>query len=191
MDRSTVDVSWMQTRRDAARHRRKPTAGSHVTVTLDSKGNIPSDASDATTTILIHATADDGEIADWLGDAWWSELFQRWAPDRLTVVIAATPGALLHPIVLHQLEMVRRVVGNWHIVGEGHVSDIKTDDEVDQLATGPFHELRFSDECRSDLEIESSRESRFAIDELFDRIRARAQLTPFAGPTLRRIPRGG
>ncbi len=138
-------------------------------------------------TILLETTDATGEVADWLDDTWWSKLFQQCAPNPLTIEIAPTCVALTHPVVLHQLEMVRRIVANWRIIGEGYANDFRGDDEVEQLATGPYHELRFHDGGRADVVATPPSETNTGADELIARIRARTDRTPFTSPNLVRL----
>lgn len=182
---ATADVSWAQTRRDTARQRRRPTAGLRGTIAFGSGGEIPSGLLSA---IVIETTDSTGEVAQWLDDAWWSVLFQSLAPHPLTIEIAPTPDALTHPVVLHQLEMVRRIVANWRIVGEGYADEIRSADDVEQLATGPYHELRLREGGRSDAITADASGRRLGIDELFARLAERIDSAPFTSPILVRIP---
>ncbi len=184
--RTTTDISWQQTRRDSTRQRRGPKPGSRVTVAYSSDGKIPSVAM---STLLIEATDHAGEVANWLDDAWWSRLFRQCASDPLTIEIAPTHGALLHPVVLHQLEMVRRIVANWRVIGEGYAGDFRTEDEIVQLVTGPYHELRLHDGGHPDTIDCDPPEFVMGVDDLIKLLRSQIDGTPFASPTLVRLPR--
>lgn len=129
----------------------------------------------------IETTNDEGEFAAWLDDAWWAEAITHWADDDVTVHIAPTPGALTHPVLLHQLEMLRRVVPGWRIVGVAYRDDVTPESDIAAIAASPYHEIRFLDVCRPD-RLGAERIEPVALPVLFSRIRTvqaqRGALTP-------------
>lgn len=134
----------------------------------------------------IMATDHTGETAPWFDDTWWTELIARYADDTLSIVMAATPSALLHPIVLHHLEMLFRVVPGWRIAGYAFVDDLQTNEEWEQAARSPYHELRIVDRLRNPA-LASRIEVR-PVEEVIGAIRAAQQRMSATRPVLTRMP---
>ncbi len=95
--------------------------------------------------LIIAATDSNGEPAVWLTDAWWIEAVQLWKDQPVTVHLLATPGSLLNPVTLHQLNMLKRVVPQWKVVAEGYVGDIGGSERLEYLALSPYDDVRLID----------------------------------------------
>lgn len=134
----------------------------------------------------LMATDDHGEAAVWFDDLWWTELITRYADDAIAVVMAPTPGALLHPVVMHQLEMLLRVVPGWRITGYAFVDDLQTLEEWEQAARSPYHELCVVDRLRRPMTAE--RMEIKPLDEVFSAIRAVQKRYGASRPVLTRLP---
>jgi hypothetical protein len=145
----------------------------------------PSD--NAPTDMYLEVTNSEGAVAEWFNDFWWTELLERWASEPVTLHIAATPGALLDPTVLHQLEMVGRVAPRWRMVGHAYRDAVSTDDHVRTLATTPYHEVRFTDEPHT-MDGASDGHGGWSVGELFGRIRGEQTRVTTRHPILVRLP---
>ncbi|MFQ5590992.1 MAG: hypothetical protein ACE5HE_07510 [Phycisphaerae bacterium] len=142
--------------------------------------------------ITLEATSAEGELASWFDDYWWIDLIERWGYDAVTLQIEPTPGALLHPVVLHQMEMVGRVAPRWRMVGHAYRSDVSSDDSVALIAASPYNEVRFLDQTRPGSPVPTG-PGRWglSIDELFGRIRREQVRIGATRPVLVRLPARG
>jgi len=136
--------------------------------------------------LSIEATAADGSLAPWLDDDWWTTVLGRW-PDRgVNIQIAPTPEAILHPILLYQLEMVRRVATEWCVIGYAHLVELQAEDALQQAARSPYHEIRVIDP-ELDLPTGASSEPVPVIERLFDSIREKQVALGVCQPRLVRL----
>jgi hypothetical protein len=138
--------------------------------------------------LTIECTNEAMEFASWLTDDWWATVIQHWADRVVTVHIAPTPTALLHPVLLYQLAMVRRVEPRWRIVGQAFVDDIITDDAVAELAQSPYHEVRFRDSPRVVAPPSDRVSWTPTIEDLFGRLRRDQERLDRSTPILVRLP---
>jgi hypothetical protein len=137
--------SWVDQRRDAAARRQRPPQQQGIRIEAASDGSIgPTDAP-TPTDLYIEATAPDGETAAWFDDWWWMECFSRWKNDRVIIHIQPTPAALLHPVVLHHVEMVRRIAPNWRVIGLCWLGELDLEASPEAIARSPYHEVRITD----------------------------------------------
>lgn len=170
------------------RTRRGPRKTVHVLAAFESDGSLGDNVAPAPLELTIEATNTKLEIAPWLVDEWWTEVIRRWADCPVTLHISPTPGALLHPVVLHQLQMLRRVTPSWWLVGHAYVDDLPTEDAVAELIKGPYHEVRFTDRPRWG----PPQGDRFSwtppLEELFARIRREHSRLGTTAPVLVRLP---
>lgn len=141
--------------------------------------------------LTFHATDADGQLAVWFDDIWWTELVERWSDRQVALCLAATPAALLHPVVLHELEMVSRIAPRWRVVGHGYRSDVSSDNDVEVLARSPYHEVRFFDQDGPDAKIPPGGEGDRSLAELFRRVREEQALAGTKRPVLVRLPAAG
>jgi hypothetical protein len=141
--------------------------------------------------VTIEATDSAGELAGWFDDYWWTDLIERWGDEAVTLHIAPTQGALLHPIVLHQMEMVSRVAARWRMVGHAYRSDVASDEVVELLASSPYHEVRFIDQPRPEGSLRGGHGTQeLGVDEVFARVRREQISIGASRPVLVRLPRG-
>lgn len=170
------------------RTRRGPRKMVHVLAAFEGNGSLGDDVAPAPLDLTIEATNTKLEIAPWLEDEWWTEVIQRWVECPVTVHISPTPGALLHPLVLHQLQMLRRVTPSWRLVGQAYMDDLPTEDAVAELVKSPYHEVRFIDQPRWG----APERDRFSwappLEELFARIRREQTRLGTTAPVLVRLP---
>lgn len=124
----------------AKRHR--PGELPAVFFSADSDGKPPAAWPEGPFEIAIESTQADGEFSEWLTDDWWAELLAAHAERDLSVRVAPTPGATLHPTMLLQCEMLRRVVPRWRLIGETESGDWGVADPVPLIASSPYHEVR-------------------------------------------------
>lgn len=135
-----MDQHSMQASAMAKRHR--PGELPSVSFTVDSDGEPPATWPEGAFEITIQATRADGEFSDWLTDDWWADLLAAHAERDLSVRVLPTSGAMLHPTMLLQCEMLRRVVPRWRLVGESASGDWGVADPVPLIASSPYHEVR-------------------------------------------------
>jgi len=152
-------------------------------------GGIGSDVQSGPILLTIEATNTQGELAAWLDDGWWTDVIEQWADCAVTVAIAPTPGALLHPVVLHHVEMLRRVAPGWRLIGHVYGDDLATDEEVRHTANSPYHEVRVFDQRRPGFS-PVGQGAPVTVDELFGRIRREQSKTSRTRPALVRLPAG-
>lgn len=177
-----------QIRHATQSNRRPPQCPARILATFDAGHDFSNDASTAPIDLTVEVTNSDLELAPWLNDDWWAEAIHRWADCPLTVHVAPTQGALLHPVVLHHLEMLRRVTPQWRLVGHAFADDVSTDDAIDRLATSPYHEVRFVDQARPGSPRSERRTWTMSIPELLGRIRAAQSRVGASTPILVRLP---
>lgn len=168
--------------------RRPPRSPARIVATYDLGGDLVERISPGPVEIVIEATNEAGELAPWFDDAWWTELIQRRGDDPVTIHIRATPGALLHPVVLHQVEMIRRVTPIWRIIGTAIRDDLATDEAIALVARSLYHLVRFHDESDAGAAETGSCPPHMPIDELFGRIRREQKRLGVTGPGLVRLP---
>ena len=96
----------------------------------------------------LETTDETGEPADWFDDYWWMDTLERWQHNALAVHILPTPRALLHPVVIHQVEMLYRVAPKWRRVGHCYVDDVTSEEDIRLLAISSYDEIRVVDAFR-------------------------------------------
>ncbi|UCE61175.1 MAG: hypothetical protein JSU63_05380 [Phycisphaerales bacterium] len=180
--------SSVEQRRATQQKRRPPGEVVRVTARFDSDGVLQEDLTSAPAEVMIEATDSEGEVAVWFDDYWWTDLIERWVDDPITLHITQTPGALLHPVVLHQMEMVGRVAPRWRMVGHSYRSDVSTDDAIESLACSAYHEVRFLDQTRPGAPRSDREGLDLSVDELFGRIRREQVRLGATRPVLVRLP---
>jgi hypothetical protein len=176
------------TRQVAQDNRRAPTEPTRVFATFDGEGKLRAEVPVGPIELMVEATDAGAQLAPWLDDEWWAYVLQRWVDRSVTVQIAPTSGALLHPLVLHQLGMLRRVEPGWRLVGHAYADDVVSDEDVAEMATSPYHEVRFMDRPR----VRAAATDRFrsvpVLEELFGRVRTEQARRGARTPILVRLP---
>jgi len=174
-------------RRAAEGSRQAPREPTRIVATFDN-GALSEDIERGPIVLTIEATNSDSALAPWLDDIWWTEVIQRWADCHVTACIAPTPGALLHPVVLHQVEMLRRVLPDWRIVGHAYFDDVASDDDATRLAGSPYHEVRFIDQPRLRTPPSDRCTWKLTLEGLFGRIRNEQSRLGVSLPVFVRLP---
>lgn len=188
MDSAQVDsTSRIPNREQTELTRRKPGDAAHLVATFDRGQALDVEKQTGPVELAIQATNADGELAPWLDDLWWTDAITRWTNEAVTLRIAPTPDALLHPVLLYQLHMLRRVVPGWRIVGHAYVDDVQTEDQIKQVALSPYHEVRFIDQSRPK-PASTYREPRLALQEVIGLIRVEQRRAGLNLPVLSRLP---
>ena len=96
-------------------------------------------------------TDSKGNLSPWLGEDWWADLIALAPEDHVTVRLTPSPGStattgcLIHPIVLQHVRMLRRVVPRWRLVGCGSADEVRSQEDVRELAGSMYHEVRVQD----------------------------------------------
>jgi len=177
-----------QARLDTIQRRRPPGDPVPVVASFEA-GYRPCEANGpAPTDLTIETTNEAGETADWFNDTWWAGGIRSWGDAAVTLHVAPTPGALLHPVVLHQLEMVGRVLPQWRVVGHGYRDDVVTEEAIETLAQSPYHEIRFVDQPRPTSPRSDRCDLAPPLEELFGRIRREQSRVASTRPILVRLP---
>ncbi|HEY3244717.1 MAG TPA: hypothetical protein VGM03_15355 [Phycisphaerae bacterium] len=109
-----------------------------------------------------------GERCAWADDDWWIQTIRRWKHRPLVIHILPTRGALAHPAVQLQLQMLPRVVPGWRLIGHIHLLEIRDEEFIQQLATSALHELRIID---APLSGDAARIGHFTIEQVVSGIR--------------------
>ncbi len=182
----TEDHLW--TDNNPRPERRGPRPSVSVRVSFGSGGATPDVSPVGPIELTIEATSAAGELAGWLCDDWWTEVIGRWGDRACTVYVAPTPEALLHPVVLHQVEMLRRVLPEWRAVGYGFVEDLLGRDEIDQLLRSGYHELRLIDGRRPGVLKADRRLDGTTVEVLIGEIRREQTRRSVSTPVLVRVP---
>lgn len=132
-------------RRQAQARRRPPQQARRVFFPCTDAGEFPQVDATKPLELMIAATDSTGEPAVWLTDAWWIDAVQLWKNQPVTVHLLATPGSLLNPVILHQLNMLKRIVPQWKVVAEGYVGDIHGSERLEYLAMSAYDDVRLID----------------------------------------------
>jgi hypothetical protein len=77
----------------------------------------------------------------------------------------------LHPVVLHHVAMVKRVAGDWRVVGYGYSHEISGDAAIERLATSAYDEVRLVDGPRPNCPATAAARYALRIEDLFGRVR--------------------
>ena len=138
---------WVDQRKAASRKRQRPRPQhqEQLRYVVPGDGAHPPNSTPNPTDLLIEATSADGEMVPWFDDCWWMECLARWKDSTLTVHILPSPAALFHPVVFHHVEMMRRLVPTWRIVGYGWLEEMDLDAAPEAIARSPYQEVRIID----------------------------------------------
>ena len=177
-----------QARQTTRRTRRPPSEPLCITASFAEGAAFPSERRSGPIELRVEATDDHGRIAPWLDDVWWMEVLRRWRDDTVTIHIEPAPGALLHPVTLHHMEMAARVAPRWRLIGHLYSGDLTTDEQIRAIAMSPYHEVRFIDDLRPDAPPEHRRLGVLPIEGLFGRIRREQVRISANRPILVRVP---
>ncbi len=184
-----MDPSLRHEMRDATRESRgRPGETTPVLLTHAGDGSIAGDLPKGAVELTLEATDAQGELAPWLDDLWWTGVIQRWCDDLIVVRFLPTTGAVLHPVVLYQTEMLRRVVPGWRVVAQAYVDDLASDDDINQIAGSAYHEVRFYDQRRPGTPVSDRFREHPPIEDLFGRIRMAQSRMYRTTPILARLP---
>ena len=184
-----MKVESLADRRRVASSRRRRPAGIHVLEFLamgdgahgPNTGPFPEE-------LRLEATYENGQISSWFDDHWWLETLQRWKSRPLTIHILPSPEALLHPIVLHELEMVRRMGIAWKLIGHCYLSDIAHAQMIERAAVNQYDEIRMIDEDRASSESYDVRPAQLTTAELFEEIKTIQSMEKVSAPLMTRAP---
>ncbi len=179
-------------RQNAQRLRRAPGQITNLVATFADGSKIPSPVDDITGPIhiVLETTDANGTLATWVHDDWFTTLLQRFGDEFVTLRIAPTPSAILHPSVLYESEMARRVVPHWRVVAAAYIDDIQTDDEINAIANGPYHEVQFFDHARIECGVTDRFSTHLSVEKLFVRLRQAQEKSTGRSPILVRLPEG-
>lgn len=175
-------------REAALAQRKRPGQPTTVKMSSGGVGKLPENIPSGSVQLIVEATNIDGELAEWFDAHWWSEAIEVWADSQVLVQIEPTPNALLHPVTLQHIEMLRRVVPHWRIVGLGFRDDIATDDAVVTVAHSLYDEVRIEDADRRPRGQGDRMLHHRRIEDLFAAIRREQTRVGRTRPVLVRLP---
>ena len=178
----------MEVRQAAQTLRRAPGEPRRIQIRFNSEGRLDGGDVAAPFELTLEATNADGELATWFEDSWWTDVIERWGDDSITVHIAPSPAALLHMVVVHQLEMIRRVAPTWRIVGHVYRDDLVDDDAIERLVLSPYDEVRVLDKTRHNPAPSDRCSMDTPLNEIFGRLRREQARVGTARPILVRLP---
>ncbi len=184
--------SEVNERRNTQQRRRAPGAISHLVATFAAGDKTPPSTKVAPGPIqvVLETTDEHGTLAAWVHDDWFTTLLQRYGDEFVTLRIAPTPGALLHPCVLYEAEMVRRVVPHWRVVATAYLDDVQTEEDMATIAAGPYHEIQFFDQARNHPPPPDQVSPPLSMERLFARLREKQERSSGRTPILVRLPGG-
>lgn len=96
--------------------------------------------------LYIEATDAHGVLVPWLTDEWWIEIQRLCGSRPVTVILLPTPNALLNSVVLHQLEMIRRIAPHWHSVGYARAVEVQREPNLERWIRTPYEEIRICED---------------------------------------------
>lgn len=149
-----------QKRLEISRHRIKPLKPQRIYFPADGLGECLEVEPAKPIELCIEATNADGELSPWLSDEWWIRTHMLCKDRNVTIVLLPTPGALLDCVVLHQLEMIRRIAPAWRILGYALSRDAQQQPAVERWTNTPYDEIRF---CEDEIE-KANGKAEFARD---------------------------
>ena len=168
--------------------RRKPRARPIVHVIATGMGDCGPPDGGVPGELHLEATDKNGEVAQWFDDHWWLEALGRWQDHPLAVHILPTPGALLHPDVMHHVEMLYRVALRWRRIGHCYLDDVVTDKDVRLLAISSYNEVRVIDSFRPDTGKSGAELRGVKVDRLVGRVMREQASAGATRPLLIRVP---
>ncbi|MCP4246583.1 MAG: hypothetical protein GY778_06005 [bacterium] len=165
--------AWMRndTRDGVEASRRRPATPQQFTFAANLDAHVMPDRLDGPAEFFIEATDADETVATWLDDVWWLEVLRRWKDARLTVHVLPSPAALLHPVVLHQVSMVKRIAPEWRLLAHGYLGDISGTAAIEILAGSAYDEVRLSDRPRPTAAADPPNPHPLRLNDLFSRVR--------------------
>ncbi len=175
-------------RKLAGARRRRPTRPEVLEFFADGDGRHGPENGPPPSEIRLETTYPNGQVVNWFDDAWWLETLKRWKDRRLAIHLMPTPDALLHPIVFHEIEMVRRMETPWSVVGYCYLSDISHPMLISRIAASPYDEIRIIDAMRPETTEYDVRPGKFPLLDLMERIKAVQKQERAAKPILTRAP---
>ncbi len=177
-------------RRKVARSRRRRPTGMQVRVLVATgDGALGPETGPTPTDLRLETTYEDGSIVAWFDDYWWIELLRRWKERPLTIHMLPTADALLHPVVLHELEMVRRLTTPWRLIGHCYLSDIGHPSLLRRVAVNPYDEIRVIDADRPSTESFETAAAVLTLSEIFERVHEIQRDEQIPKPLLTRAPK--
>ncbi len=181
-------ITSEQNRTVTAARRRAPAGTKTIHIKADSNGSLGDELGMFPTDIRIDCTYDDGQITTWFSDDWWIDLLQRFKDRSLNLHIMPTAEALLHPIVLHELEMVRRLQTPWRLIGHCYLSDVGHPMLVNKIVFSPYDEIRIVTDERPCNGSAVKQSASLSLAELLDRVKTQQIADRTVYPLLTRAP---
>lgn len=182
----------VEVRSTAERFRRPPVSEKRpsLRIAFSSDGSLPGGADVHPGELVLEATGPTGDIAEWFNDFWWTDVLHRWMDQAMTVVVEPTPVAMVHPVVLHHVAMIRRVAPSWRVIGRGFASDLSHPGSIGDIVQSGYHEIQVQEGPRDCNLICGKTGDIRPVDEIFAEIRREQQRIGVPRPILVRIPSG-
>lgn len=180
--------SLMERRKVTAARRHGPSGPQTRLFPADGEGSHGPDTAPRPSDLHLEVTYEDGRVVTWFDDNWWLETLRRWKDCPLTIHVQRTRDALLSPMVTHELEMVRRLMTPWRLVGHCYLSDIGHPLLLPRVATSQYDEIRIIDADRPSTDECETRSPKLTLQEVFDRVRQIQTEEGVSHPLLTRAP---
>jgi len=174
-------------RHATAARRRGPMLPARLTFPFSSPGIWPASIESEAVELVIEATDAEGHLADWLDGDWWMDAVERFTHCDTTVRILPTRGALLHPVLLHHVQMLRSTVPRWRLIGETDRHGITSEEDLRACAASGYHEIRFHERVESASVCSARTSSAPDIAALIGRIRRYQSDANLTTPVLVRL----
>ncbi len=181
-------IAKTEARLQTERTRRAPQTPIELFAAFDSDGVLGEDAHKSVSTLVVEPTNDDGEFADWLDDSWWTDVNQVWGAEAVTIHVAPSVGALLHPVMLKQVEMIHRIAPWWRVLGFAYLDDVQSEKQIASAANSNYDEIRFIDARRPTSRTQDASTPLRPLSEIFGAIRFEQARLGNARTILVRLP---
>ena len=177
-------AAWTDQRQTASRARRRPRPAHAAYFPVDGGGRFDATDGQKPTDVLIETTHPDGDTAAWFDDWWWMDCLARWKDQQLAMHVLPSPAALLHPVVLHHVEMARRMAPGWRMIGHCWLEEMDLDSSAEAIARSPYHEVRIIDAPMPETVGQPNPARPPKVQDLITRVRQMQRLIDRSLPTL-------
>lgn len=167
--------------------RRGPLEPVRIHIAFDGTEDLSDDSQTGPMELTLEPTNVEGELAHWLRDDFWTDVINRLADRPCTIHFLPTVGAALHPVILHQVEMLHRVTPSWRSVAHAYAEDFGTDEDVRHIAGSAYSELRILDGRRPGSPASDLPTHTRSVEDLFGEIRRRQNGLGATTPVLVRL----
>ena len=178
----------MDRRKVTTARRHRPSSVDVRVLTADGDGALGPEIAPTPSEVHLEVTYNDGQVVTWFDDNWWLEILRRWKDRPLTIHFKPTPDALLHSFLIHELEMVRRLMVPWRLVGHCYLSDIGHPLLMSRVAVNPYDEIRIIDMERPSSDEFETKPSNVRFEDVISRVHEIQHRERIGRPIITRAP---